>query len=248
MNSPGASGGGSWDAGRGTTFATGGDAGTALGAGTAGFGVDGTGVGGVGGAVAAAVRAGLTGEGVGVAGATGADAAPGTPASLSRPVPANRRVNSPGACTALPLALRDDSIRPITKLCVGSDAAARAGAGSAGCGSGSTGAGISSVTASAGSGAAGDGAEASGGGAVAGGVGAAVDSTGARAASQSGNVVSPARNSLTTANPLGVATISTIRDRSADASAFTCARNRSTTSGSGSSRMCTITGRPVDFS
>ena len=72
--------------------------------------------------------------------------------------------------------------------------------------------------------------------------------SGALASSHSGNVVNPERNSLTTANPFAAIVTSRIRARSATGSAMICSRSRSAASGSAPSRMCTMTGRPVDAS
>ena len=72
--------------------------------------------------------------------------------------------------------------------------------------------------------------------------------SGALASSHSGNVVNPGRNSLTTANPFAAIVTSRIRARSATGSAMICSRSRSAASGSAPSRMCTMTGRPVDAS
>ena len=150
-------------------------------------------------------------------------------------------MNSPGGWTPLAGPPREDSIRPMTKLCVSSGEAAAAGAGigSVGREEGSAGAAGTGAAGAAGAGSGvGVGIDAPRGGAVA----------DVRAAIHSGNVVRAGRNSLTTANPLGVSASSMIRDRSASGSACTCSRSRSTTSRSGASTMCTMTGRPVDFS
>ena len=134
--------------------------------------------------------------------------------------PWNSCVNSPG-CTPVGGVVRVDAILPTTKLAVGC-ADGRSGDGSAGSGraAGSSGVGVMAA-------------------------GIATDDL---ASSQSWNEVRPMSISLTMTRPPSVADISRMRDRSGVASAPTWPRSRSTASDSAPSRMCTMTGRPVEVS